>query len=966
MGFSRGVSKLQAILIIDIIIVASATGALVYVQGLPGPSLTADQTQIAGLQVTPSSVLIGEDVTATVNVTNIGGQKGTFIMNMSLDGVQAQTTTINFAASQTQTINFTITGVTEGTHTVKIGNLEGSFTVSSPYSVSNLAINRTQAKVGEAVGISLTITNRAQNSANYSLTLSLNDIIVQTKNGQVDGAASKNVLFEVIEQKEGTYQVKVGGLNGTFTVTSAAPPPKPAEFEVAHLTVDPEISQPGIPVNVTAEITNVGELSGSTTVQCLVNGQVSGTQTAQLSGGETTQIVFTISESTKGNYTINVGNLTATISVQEPSVIKITGMIVRPYEVQGGQPVTVIVSGTNPGSSSSSLPLKVKVDDVVAQTQTLTLGAGASGSVNFTLTAPPLQGGDGQTHIVDVAGSEGGFFVVKEGYHTLSVDISPRGDADFNITYPDGHVEKHTTFWTAILPEGTYIITMPQADPTGRVTFQNWEDGSTNLARTVVLTCRMSILAQYTGGSSCPVLYMWNGTAYVYVSDISNHGWLGYINTLNSDGSLTYYRNNPWDYIPLNNSQLQQTNGNFNLTLIQKYNEIFYLDEAYMVAVEHPAGTSVFSTMVEQYLDPNYMGNIYTINNTGLKTPISAVNEKGENVLPQISKMDGIFTSGNNDCTSPAWNNIDWNRITLNLGNLSGAKQIKLVVRAIVDWGSPDDYTNWLNKFFAQPVPDGTQITPPPCMEVKDSCGNWIRVPDGREFPLPSDGAARTYVIDLTGLFPTNDYSLRISNFWNVTFDYIGIDTSTQQSIALQKIDPQAYLYQAFPAGNASATGNFTRYGNVTQLVLNEDDMFVIGRQGDAVSLQFPASNLASVPQGMVRDYFLYEACWFKDENGNWGFGFGFTVDPLPFQNMSGFPYPPNEGYPNDTAHQNYLQQWNTRIVQTPAPRNAQTSGFAVTNATAIAAISALALMNVAVSKKISGFAISKQKRPRR
>jgi hypothetical protein len=65
----------------------------------------------------------------------------------------------------------------------------------------------------------------------------------------------------------------------------------------------------------------------------------------------------------------------------------------------------------------------------------------------------------------------------------------------------------------------------------------------------------------------------------------------------------------------------------------------------------------------------------------------------------------------------------------------------------------------------------------------------------------------------------------------------------------------------------------------------------------------------------MVRDYFVYESCWFKDENGNWGFGFGFTSDPLPFRAMSGFPYLPSESYPNDAAHMNYITTYNTRAV---------------------------------------------------
>jgi hypothetical protein len=101
-------------------------------------------------------------------------------------------------------------------------------------------------------------------------------------------------------------------------------------------------------------------------------------------------------------------------------------------------------------------------------------------------------------------------------------------------------------------------------------------------------------------------------------------------------------------------------------------------------------------------------------------------------------------------------------------------------------------------------------------------------------------------------------------------------------------------------------------------LLLNEDDEFVVGKQGDSVSMMFPASNLTEPAAGMQRDYFFFVACWFKTEYANYGFGsgFGFTVDPLPFHNMTGFPYPlATEYYPNDTAHLNYLQQWNTRVI---------------------------------------------------
>ena len=75
---------------------------------------------------------------------------------------------------------------------------------------------------------------------------------------------------------------------------------------------------------------------------------------------------------------------------------------------------------------------------------------------------------------------------------------------------------------------------------------------------------------------------------------------------------------------------------------------------------------------------------------------------------------------------------------------------------------------------------------------------------------------------------------------------------------------------------------------------------------------------LAAPAPGMERDYFFVVACWFKDPPGAWGYGFDFTVDPMPFMAMSGFPYPTTESYPYDAAHLAYIQQYNTRVITAP------------------------------------------------
>jgi hypothetical protein len=93
-------------------------------------------------------------------------------------------------------------------------------------------------------------------------------------------------------------------------------------------------------------------------------------------------------------------------------------------------------------------------------------------------------------------------------------------------------------------------------------------------------------------------------------------------------------------------------------------------------------------------------------------------------------------------------------------------------------------------------------------------------------------------------------------------------------------------------------------------------ELQVIGRQGDQVELQFSTANLTAPEPGMTRDYFLFVACWFKDPAGKWGYGFDFTVDPLPFMAMSGFPYGSSETYPFDAVHLAYLKEYNTRVIQ--------------------------------------------------
>ena len=712
-------------------------------------------------------------------------------------------------------------------------------------------------------------------------------------------------------------------LQNQGVLTSAA---KPATFTLTDLMVNPGEAYPGDAVQISVNLTNIGDLEGNQTVNLEINNSVKATTNVTLAANSTEVVEFTDIETVEGNYTVKIGDLIAALIIKpappESSKILLSNLISTPYEVWANENVTITANAVNPSGQIDKLTVKIMMDDVVVGTQVISLDAGATQIVQFTVNASSAAEGK---HIVQLNTLKGSFFVVKTGYHTLIVNRSGGGSTPLPFTL---NGESQKTVYQALLPVGEYSISVP--DPfsvgTGVLAFTYWSDGVKTPSRTFTLNERLILVVTYTlisGYASCPSLYVWNGTGYSYVTDVSNPGWLGYISHINSDGTIVFGGGNPWDYVKIDKNLLVTNNGNYDVTLAQQWDELFYLDSAYMMVVDHPVGTNVYTSMTN-YLNKGSTGQIYTVTNGTLLSPINATNEQGQNVLSQILQKDGVYTPGINGDQSSSWNNITMNQLTLDLGNLSSATQIKLLMTGMVDWGSADPYYAWINSFqeaAAQGlVPNGTEITPAPYMEVKDINGNWIRVSQDRQIPIPSDYNARTFTVDLTGLFPSdvNDCQVRFTNFWNVTYDYIGIDTTQQQNITIQKLMPSSAILSQMWDTQSNASGAFTRYGDVASLIQNADDMFVIGRQGDQVNIQFSTADLAPLAQGMERDYFFVVACWFKDPLGNWGYGFNFTVNPMPFMDMSGFPYPITESYPYDAVHLAYIQEYNTRIITAP------------------------------------------------
>ena len=69
----------------------------------------------------------GRQVSVSVDVTNTGGQRGVYRFVLSLDGQPAKEQYVALDPLETQTLTFTVSGLSDGQHSLQIGNLSHEF-----------------------------------------------------------------------------------------------------------------------------------------------------------------------------------------------------------------------------------------------------------------------------------------------------------------------------------------------------------------------------------------------------------------------------------------------------------------------------------------------------------------------------------------------------------------------------------------------------------------------------------------------------------------------------------------------------------------------------------------------------------------------------------------------------------------------------------------------------------------------
>jgi len=199
MTAKSAITKLQALLIVNVLIVTLAAGAYLYIENIRETikvsSIRQAEFILEGLMIFPEEVEVGENVEVSVKVVNVGNEAGNYTVPLILDGAAMENKTVCLAGGESSFIRFSFIAEVEGNHTVTIGNLSATFTVKAPklpdgIKVLNLVVRPYEVWPGESVRVFATVANERLHPLNFTLYLELNGTRVERRSMSIDGGGS--------------------------------------------------------------------------------------------------------------------------------------------------------------------------------------------------------------------------------------------------------------------------------------------------------------------------------------------------------------------------------------------------------------------------------------------------------------------------------------------------------------------------------------------------------------------------------------------------------------------------------------------------------------------------------------------------------------------------------------------------------------------------------------------------------
>ncbi len=455
-----------------------------------------------------------------------------------------------------------------------------------------------------------------------------------------------------------------------------------------------------------------------------------------------------------------------------------------------------------------------------------------------------------------------------------------------------------------------------------------WPDGMVQ-AELNVLTCDPQRIKETDRkGTSCPVLFTWNGQRFTYVTDFLGAGSMG---ELGADGRTRTPR--PEESVKIEADQLIPRDGQYVLKIAEPMDEILYLDHLQLVVLDHPKDVSVYPD--ERFAEEPPPSQDLLAFRTKV-FPVQARDHRGRDITETLRERDGKTVDGFDARSWIGFAEDHWVELDFGdrLAKVGPHDRLFLCLAGWTDYPYPESI------YAAQQA--GVPMRPP-VMERLGADGQWK--PVGGDFGFPA-GLPRVMTKDVTGLLGGSSCRIRLRTnlqiYWDQIYAAPLLETAkegtkgevrvTLLEVTDATLAARGILRQTAPAGGPLVefdadrtesvavtrwTGALTKLGPVTELLRRADDCFVVCGPGDEITVRFDAGRLPPLPDGWTRSFVLKTRGYCKDsslftETGG-------AVGPQPFRAMSRYPYGAEE-HPPAEAEASW-RRWNTRRLGPDASR---------------------------------------------
>ncbi|MEM7262324.1 MAG: FG-GAP-like repeat-containing protein [Planctomycetota bacterium] len=446
--------------------------------------------------------------------------------------------------------------------------------------------------------------------------------------------------------------------------------------------------------------------------------------------------------------------------------------------------------------------------------------------------------------------------------------------------------------------------------------------------------CSMRVIQKLGLVSSCPFLFVFDGTEYRFLTDVVS---IAPIDEWLPNGAKP--KLDPEEYVRIPGKLVARTDGKIRMAITEELRECTYLDRLQLIRVVHPEGHSVY--VDESTRQPAIAPLELFVTRDSETVPAQGLRSDARGAAgTTCSMVDGRYFRPFEESHTQWSGWVEPFRFEIPLASAFETGESRsglLLLTGRVAW-----FDSTISYSISQ---HGREWTPHAAVAIGTNGGETslfedAGVPTGmdRTMVIPFDLDKSARAIELRGtmrllwdrvafakraaqteLVVPGDQNVKLGANDVAIRSEILTPTKTELAwrgysaiVGDDELHEHGYDFESASAWRTFQIpeGLATRFGDVAELTTTPDDKLVVMAPGDVLWLEFDAGE--ELKKGEAETYFLLVTGWAKENSFH--NSTGRKIGPLPFRSMS--EYPPKEDAPETEEYRAYLETYQTRRVR--------------------------------------------------